>query len=207
MDLEGAKMAIEDFGGVMFGKPIELVSADALNKPDIAASIARKWWEIEGVDMIVGLPTSATALAVMQVSKQTEKVMIVSDAASSDITGKSCSPYTAHWTYDTYGNAHTVGNAIVKNGGDTWFFITVDYAFGQAVERDTSDVVRAAGGKVLGSVKHPLNAADFSSLLLQAQASKAKIIGLANGGAILSMQSSRPASLRSSPAVKTLRRS
>jgi branched-chain amino acid transport system substrate-binding protein len=182
MDLEGAKMAIEDFGGVMFGKPIELVSADALNKPDIAASIARKWWEIEGVDMIVGLPTSATALAVMQVSKQTEKVMIVSDAASSDITGKSCSPYTAHWTYDTYGNAHTVGNAIVKNGGDTWFFITVDYAFGQAVERDTSDVVRAAGGKVLGSVKHPLNTTDFSSLLLQAQASKAKIIGLANGG-------------------------
>ena len=182
MDLEAAKMAIEDFGGVMFGKPIQLVSADALNKPDIAASIARKWWETEGVDMIVGLPTSATALAVMQVSKQTEKVMIVSDAASSDITGKSCSPYTAHWTYDTYGNAHTVGNAIVKNGGDTWFFITVDYAFGQAVERDTSDVVKAAGGKVLGSVKHPLNTTDFSSLLLQAQASKAKIIGLANGG-------------------------
>ena len=110
------------------------------------------------------------------------KIMIVTDAASSDITGKSCSPYTAHWTYDTYGNAHTVGNAIVKNGGDTWFFITVDYAFGHAVERDTSDVVKAAGGKVLGSVKHPLNAADFSSLLLQAQASKAKIIGLANGG-------------------------
>jgi branched-chain amino acid transport system substrate-binding protein len=182
MDLEAAKMAIEDFGGVMFGKPIELVSADALNKPDIAASIARKWWETEAVDMMVGLPTSATALAVMQVSKQLEKVMIVTGAASSDITGKSCSPYTAHWTYDTYGNAHTVGNAIVKNGGDTWFFITVDYAFGQAVERDTSDVVRAVGGKVLGDVKHPLNAADFSSLLLQAQASKAKIIGLANGG-------------------------
>ena len=122
MDLEAAKMAIEDFGGVMFGKPIELVSADALNKPDIAASIARKWWETEAVDMMVGLPTSATALAVMQVSKQLEKVMIVTGAASSDITGKSCSPYTAHWTYDTYGNAHTVGNAIVKNGGDTWFF-------------------------------------------------------------------------------------
>jgi branched-chain amino acid transport system substrate-binding protein len=181
-DLEAAKMAIEDFGGVMFGKPIELVSADPQSKPDIAASIARKWWETEGVDMIVGLPTSATALAVMEVSKQTERIMIVTGAASSDITGKSCSPYTAHWTYDTYGNAHAVGNAIVKHGGDTWFFITVDYAFGHSVERDTSDVVKAAGGKVLGSVKHPLNTADFSSLLLQAQASKAKIIGLANGG-------------------------
>ena len=181
-DLEAAKMAIEDFGGVMFGKPIELVSADPLNKPDVAASIARKWWETEGVDMIVGLPTSSTALAVMQVSKQNERIMIVTGAASSDIIGKSCSPYTAHWTYDTYGNAHTVGNAIVKHGGDTWFFIAADYAFGHSVERDTSDVVKAAGGKVLGSVKHPLNTTDFSSLLLQAQASKAKIIGLANGG-------------------------
>jgi branched-chain amino acid transport system substrate-binding protein len=181
-DLEAAKMAIEDFGGRMFGKPIELVNADPQNKPDVAASIARKWWETEGVDVIVGLPTSATALAVMQVSKQNEKIMIVTGAASSDITGKSCSPYTAHWTYDTYGNAHAVGNAIVKNGGDTWFFITVDYAFGHSVERDTSEVVKAAGGNVLGAVKHPLNAADFSSLLLQAQASKAKIIGLANGG-------------------------
>ena len=128
-------MAIEDFGGVMFGKPIELVSADALNKPDVAASIARKWWETEGVDMIVGLPTSSTALAVMEVSKQNERIMIVTGAASSDITGKSCSPYTAHRTYDTYGNAHTVGNAKVKHGGDTWFFITADYAFGHSVER------------------------------------------------------------------------
>src|SRR5262249_53012112 len=181
-DLEAAKMAIEDFGGTMFGKPIELVSADALNEPDVASSIARKWWETEGVDMIVGVPTSATALAMIEVSKQIEKIMIVTGAASSDITGKSCSPYTAHWAYDTYANSHAVGNAIVKNGGDTWFFITVDYAFGHSVERDTSDVVKAAGGKVLGSVKHPLNAADFSSFLLQAQASKAKIIGLANGG-------------------------
>ena len=136
-DLEAAKMAIEDFGGVMFGKQIELVSADPLNKPDVAASIARKWWETEGVDMIVGVPTSATALAMIEVSKQTEKIMIVTGAASSDITGKSCSPYAAHWTYDTYANSHT------------WFFVTVDYAFGHAVERDTSDVVKAAGGKVL----------------------------------------------------------
>ena len=181
-NVEATKMAIEDFGGQMFGKPIDMVAADVLNKPDVASTIARKWWETEGVDMIIDLPTSATALAVMELSKQYEKIMIVTDAASSDITGKSCSPYTAHWTYDTYSNAHTVGSAIVKNGGDTWFFLTADYVFGHSVERDTGDVVKAAGGKVLGSVKHPLNTADFSSFLLQAQASKAKIIGLANGG-------------------------
>jgi branched-chain amino acid transport system substrate-binding protein len=181
-NVEATRMAIEDFGGSMFGKPIELVFADVLNKPDIAASIARKWYENEGVDMIIDLPTSATALAVMELSKQFEKIMIVTDAASSDITGKSCSPFTAHWTYDTYSNAHTVGSAIVKNGGDTWFFITADYVFGHSIERDTGDVVKAAGGKVLGSVNHPLNTADFSSFLLQAQASKAKIVGLANGG-------------------------
>jgi len=116
-------------------------------------------------------------------SKQFEKIMIVTDAASSDITGKSCSPYTVHWTYDTYANAHTVGSAIVKTGGDSWFFITADYLFGHSIERDTGDVVRASGGKVLGSARHPLNTPDFSSFLLQAQASKAKIIGLANGGA------------------------
>jgi len=181
-NVEATKMAIEDFGGQMFGKPIEMVSADVLNKPDVASSMARKWWESEGVDMIIDLPTSATALAVMELSKQYEKIMIVTDAASSDITGKSCSPYTAHWTYDTYSNAHTVGSAIVKSGGDTWFFLTADYVFGHSIERDTGEVVKAAGGKVLGSVKHPLNTPDFSSFLLQAQASKAKIIGLANGG-------------------------
>ena len=181
-NVEATRMAIEDFGGQMFGKPIDMVSADVLNKPDVASTIARKWWETEGVDMIIDLPTSATALAVMELSKQYEKIMIVTDAASSDITGKSCSPYTAHWTYDTYSNAHTVGSAIVKNGGDSWFFLTADYVFGHSIERDTGDVVKAAGGKVLGSVKHPLNTADFSSFLLQAQASKAKIIGLANGG-------------------------
>src|SRR6476660_754223 len=181
-NVEATKMAIEDFGGQMFGKPIDMIAADVLNKPDVASSLARKWWETESVDMIIDMPTSATALAVMELSKQYEKVMIVTDAASSDITGKSCSPYTAHWTYDTYSNAHTVGSAIVKNGGDSWFFITADYVFGHSVERDTSDVVKASGGKVLGSVKHPLNTPDFSSFLLQAQASKAKIIGLANGG-------------------------
>src|SRR5258708_27574187 len=133
--------------------------------------------------MIIDMPTSATALAGMEMSKQFEKIMIVTDAASSDITGKSCSPYTVHWTYDTYANAHTVGSAIVKNGGTTWFFITADYLFGHSIERDTGDVVRSAGGTVVGSARHPLNTADFSSFLLQAQASKAKIVGLANGGA------------------------
>jgi len=181
-NVEATKMAIEEFGGSMFGAPIELLAADPQNKPDTAASIVRKWYENDGVDMIVDMPTSATALAGMELSKQFEKIMIVTDAASSDITGKSCSPFTAHWTYDTYANAHTVGGAIVKNGGDTWFFITADYVFGHSIERDTGEVVKAAGGKVLGSVKHPLNTPDFSSYLLQAQSSKAKIIGLANGG-------------------------
>jgi branched-chain amino acid transport system substrate-binding protein len=181
-NIEAAKMAIEDFGGQMFGKPIELVSSDVQMKADVAASIARKWWESENVDAIIDMPTSATALAVMELSKQFEKPLLITDAASSDITGKSCSPYTAHWTYDTYSNAHTVGGAIVKQGGDSWFFITVDYAFGHSVEKDTSDVVKAAGGKVVGAVRHPLNSPDFSSYLLQAQQSKAKIIGMANGG-------------------------
>ncbi|MBI5131380.1 MAG: ABC transporter substrate-binding protein [Rhodopseudomonas palustris] len=181
-NVEAAKMAIEEMGGTMFGQPIEFISADVQNKPDIAASLARKWYENEGVDMIVDLPTSATALAAMEMSKRFEKIMIVTDAASSDITGKSCSPYTAHWTYDTYSNAHTVGSAIVKNGGDTWFFITADYLFGHSIERDTGEVVKAAGGKIVGSARHPLNNADFSSFLLQAQSSKAKIIGMANGG-------------------------
>ncbi|NPU10194.1 ABC transporter substrate-binding protein [Bradyrhizobium sp. 83012] len=181
-NLEATKLAVEEFGGTMFGKPIEVISADPQNKADIAASISRKWYENEAVDMIIDMPTSATALAGMEMSKQFEKIMIVTDAASSDITGKSCSPYTLHWTYDTYGNAHTVGQAIVKNGGDSWFFITADYLFGHSIERDTGDVVRASGGKVVGSARHPLNNQDFSSFLLQAQASKAKIIGMANGG-------------------------
>ena len=181
-NVEATKMAIEEFGGSMFGAPIELLTADPQNKPDTAASIVRKWYENDGVDMIIDMPTSATALAGMELSKQFEKIMIVTDAASSDITGKSCSPFTAHRTYDTYANAHTVGGAIVKNGGDSWFFITADYVFGHSIERDTGEVVKAAGGKALGTVKHPLNTPDFSSYLLQAQSSKAKIIGLANGG-------------------------
>ena len=180
-NVEATKMAIEDFGGQMFGKPIEIVSADA-TKADVAVTFARKWWESEGVDAIIDMPTSATALAVMEISKQMEKLLIVTDAASSDITGKSCSPYTVHWTYDTYSNAQTVGKAIVKQGGNSWFFVTVDYAFGHAIEKDVSGVVTGAGGKVVGQVRHPLNSPDFSSYLLQAQQSKAKIIGMANGG-------------------------
>ncbi len=180
-NVEATKMAIEDFGGQMFGKPIEIVSADA-TKADVAVTFARKWWESEGVDAIIDMPTSATALAVMEISKQMEKLLIVTDAASSDITGKSCSPYTVHWTYDTYSNAQTVGKAIVKQGGDSWFFVTVDYAFGHAIEKDVSGVVTGAGGRVVGQVRHPLNSPDFSSYLLQAQQSKAKIIGMANGG-------------------------
>lgn len=181
-NVEATKMAIEEFGGTMFGKPIELVTADPQMKADNAATIARRWYEAENVDAIIDLPTSATALAAMEMSKRYEKIMIVTDAASSDITGKSCSPYTAHWTYDTYSNAHTVGSALVKNGGDSWFFVTADYLFGHSIERDVGAVVTAAGGKVLGSARHPLNSSDFSSYLLQAQASKAKVIGLANGG-------------------------
>jgi branched-chain amino acid transport system substrate-binding protein len=144
--------------------------------------MARKWYESDGVDMIIDLPTSGTALAAMEVSKQYQKLMMITSAASSDITGKACSPYTVHWTYDTYANSRTVGSAITKQGGDTWYFLTADYTFGDALERDTSSVIKASGGKVLGSVKHALNTSDFSSYLLQAQQSKAKIIGLANAG-------------------------
>ncbi|MGV2980967.1 ABC transporter substrate-binding protein [Camelimonas sp. ID_303_24] len=180
--IEAIKMAIEDFGGEVLGKKIEFVAADSLNKPDQASAIARQWYDNDGVDVILDLPTSATALATMQIANDRKKVVMVTGAGSSDITGKHCSPYTAHWTWDTYANGKTVGQAIVKEGGDTWFFITADYVFGHSLERDTSEFVKAAGGKVLGSARHPLNNQDFSSFLLQAQNSKAKIVGLANGG-------------------------
>ena len=180
--IEAIKMAIEDFGGEVLGKKVEFVSADSLNKPDQASAIARQWYDNDGVDVIVDLPTSATALATMQIANDRKKIVMVTGAGSSDITGKHCSPYTAHWTWDTYANGKTVGQAIVKEGGDTWFFITADYVFGHSLERDTSEFVKAAGGKVLGSARHPLNNQDFSSFLLQAQSSKAKIVGLANGG-------------------------
>jgi branched-chain amino acid transport system substrate-binding protein len=180
--VEAARMAVADFGGNVSGKKIEIISADHQNKPDVGGAIARQWYDNDGVDVIVDVPTSSVALAVQDVARERKKAFLISGAASSDLTGKSCSPTSVHWTYDTVALGNGTGGAVVKAGGDTWFFITADYAFGHALERDTTAVVQANGGKVLGSVKMPLNTADFSSYLLQAQASKAKIVGLANAG-------------------------
>jgi len=180
--LEAARMAIEDFGGSVLGEKIEIVSADHQNKPDLATSIARRWYEVEGVDMITELTTSSVALAIQELSKEKKKIDIVVGAATSRITGDACTPYGFHWAYDTHALAVGTGGALVEAGGDTWFFMTADYAFGYALEKDTGDLVKAKGGKVLGSVRIPLNSSDFSSFLLQAQSSKAKIIGLANAG-------------------------
>jgi branched-chain amino acid transport system substrate-binding protein len=177
-----AKMAVEDFNPAAHGMNVEIVSADHQNKPDVGSNIARQWFDVDHVDAIVDVPTSSVALAVSDVTREKNKVFLISGAASSDLTGPKCSPNSVHWTYDTWMLAHGTGGALVKTGGDTWFFLTADYAFGHALERDTTAVVQAAGGKVLGAVDHPLNTQDFSSFLLQAQASKAKIIGLANAG-------------------------
>src|SRR3982750_440677 len=177
-----AKMAIEDFKAKDKGLNVEVIFADHQNKPDVGSQIATKWIDAEGVDVIVDVPNSGVALAVNQVVRDKGKVFINSGAASSDLTGAKCSPNTVHWTYDTWMLANGTGSAIVKRGGDSWFFLTADYAFGHALERDTEQVVLKNGGKVLGKVRHPLNAQDFSSFLLQAQSSKAKIIGLANAG-------------------------
>jgi len=177
-----AKLAIEDFGAEKKGMKVEVVSADHQNKPDIGSSIARKWFDTDKVDAVFDVPTSSVALAVNQIAREKGKAHINSGAATSDLTGKDCSPNTIHFTYDTWMLANGTGSAIVKTGGDTWFFLTSDYAFGHALERDTEAVVLKSGGKVLGKVRHPLNSQDFSSFLLQAQASKAKIIGLANAG-------------------------
>ena len=177
-----AQMAIDDFGGKVLGKPIQLISADHQNKADLAASKAREWFDRDGVDMITDLLNSAVALAVSGVGKDKNKVIMAVGPASSALTNASCTATTVHYAYDTYALANIAGKEIVKGGGDTWFFLTADYAFGAALEKDTSDVIKANGGKVLGSVKHPLSTTDFSSFLLQAQASKAKIIGLANAG-------------------------
>jgi branched-chain amino acid transport system substrate-binding protein len=177
-----AKLAVEDFDPAAHGMKVEIVSADHQNKPDIGANIARKWFDIDGVDMITDVPNSGVALAVNEVTREKNKVFLVANAATSDLTGPKCSPNTIHWTYDTWMLGNATGKAVVKTGGDTWFFLTADYAFGQALERDTTKVVVSNGGKVLGSVRHPLNTSDFSSFLLQAQSSKAKIIGLANAG-------------------------
>jgi branched-chain amino acid transport system substrate-binding protein len=177
-----AQMAAEDSGLTAKGWKIDIISGDHQNKPDIGTAIARQWFDVDKVDVIVDVPNSGVALAVNNIIKEKNGVYINSGAASSDLTNAQCSPNTVHWTYDTYMLAHATGQALVKAGGDTWFFLTADYAFGAALERDTTAVVLANGGKVLGGVKHPLNTSDFSSFLLQAQSSKAKIIGLANAG-------------------------
>ena len=181
-EVEAAQMAIDDFGGKVLGRPIELLSADHQTKPDVGAQIARRWYDVDGVSMITGIGTSSVALAVRKIAQEKGKIDINTGAASADLTGPACSETGAHWVYDTYALAKVTGGAIVKGGGDSWYFLTADYAFGHALERDVTAVVQAAGGKVLGGVKHPLSTQDFSSFLLQAQASKAKIIGLANAG-------------------------
>jgi branched-chain amino acid transport system substrate-binding protein len=177
-----AQMAAEDSGLMAKGWKIEIISGDHQNKPDIGTTLARQWFDVDKVDTIVDVPNSGVALAVNTVIKEKNGVYINSGAATSDLTNAQCSPNTVHWTYDTYMLAHTTGQALVKAGGDTWFFLTADYAFGAALERDTTAVITANGGKIVGGVKHPLNTSDFSSFLLQAQSSKAKIIGLANAG-------------------------
>jgi branched-chain amino acid transport system substrate-binding protein len=177
-----ARMAVEDVGGKVAGTPVEVVFADHQNKPDIGTSLARQWLERDGVDVIVDVPTSSVALAINEFVREKNSVFLVSGAATADLTGKACSPNTVHWTYDTWALANGTGKSVVKAGGDSWFFLTADYAFGHALERDVSNVVKANGGQVLGVVRHPLNTPDFSSFLLQAQGSKAKIIGLANAG-------------------------
>ena len=178
-----ARMAVEDFGAVTKGMKVKIVGADHQNKPDVGSNIARTWIDTDKVDVIVDVPTSSVALAVNEIVRNKNKVFLVTSAATSDLTGEKCTPNTIHWTYDTWALANGTGQAIVKTGGDTWFFLTANYAFGHALERDTAAVVVKNGGKVLGHVRHPFPATDFSSFLLQAQASKAKIIGLANAGA------------------------
>ncbi len=176
------KMAVDDFNPAAHNMKVEIVSADHQNKPDIGSNIARQWFDVDHVDMIIDVPNSGVALAVSDVAREKNKVLLVSGAAISDLTGPKCSPNTVHWTYDTWMLAHSTAGALAKSGGDSWYFLTADYAFGHALERDATAVVLANGAKVLGSVSHPLNNQDFSSFLLQAQASKAKIIGLANAG-------------------------
>jgi len=180
--LFAAQQAVADFGAAAKGMKVEVVAADHQNKPDIGSQIARSWIDVDKVDMIVDVPTSSVALAVNQVVRDKNKVFLNSGAASSDLTGSACSPNTVHWTYDTWALANGTGTAMVKTGGNTWFFLTADYAFGHALERDTAAVVEKSGGKVVGRVRHPFPGTDFSSFLLQAQTSKAKVIGLANAG-------------------------
>lgn len=180
---EAALMAVEDFGGTVQGAPVEVVTADHQNKPDVASNIARQWYDTEQVDSIMELTTSSVALAVQALSKDAGKITITTGAATTELTGAQCSPYGFHWAYDTHALAVGTGGALVENGGDSWYFLTADYAFGYSLEENTGNFVKSKGGEVLGSVRHPLATNDFSSFLLQAQASGAKVIGLANAGA------------------------
>jgi len=177
-----ARMAIEAFGGKVLGVPIELVYADHQNKADLAAAKAREWFDTDKVDVIADVAASATALAALEVARQKNRIIMFSGPGATRLTNENCSPVSIHYSYDTYAMAVGTGKGVLKNGGDTWFFVTADYAFGHTLEKDTTDVIKAEGGKVLGSVRHPLNSIDMSSFLLQAQASKAKVIGLANAG-------------------------
>jgi branched-chain amino acid transport system substrate-binding protein len=177
-----AKLAVADFDPAAHGMKVEIIGGDHQNKPDVGAGLAGSWFDVDKVDMVIDVPNSGVALAVSEVARQKNKVFIASSSGTADLTGPKCNANTVHWTFDTWNLAHGTGGAMVKTGGDTWFFLTADYAFGQALERDTSAVVEASGGKVLGKVRHPLNTNDFSSFLLQAQSSRAKVIGLANAG-------------------------
>jgi branched-chain amino acid transport system substrate-binding protein len=180
--LTAAQMAAEDFGGSVKSKKIEIIGADHQNKPDVGVGIVRNWYENEHVDAIADVPTSSVALAVSTITREKNKVFLVSGGGTSDLTGPQCSPNTIHWTYDTYALSNVAGRAMLERGEDTWFFLTADYAFGQALERDATNIVKKGGGKVLGSVRHPLNTSDFASFLVQAQSSKAKVIAFANAG-------------------------
>src|ERR1700741_4815030 len=180
--LEAAKMAAEDFGGEVLGRKIEVIAADHLNKADLAANIARDMLDNQGVEMIYDVAASATALAAGEIAKARNKIIIYNGPGSIRLTNEACGPYTVHYVFDTFGQANVTGLAAVKQGLDSWYFLTADYAFGQDLEKDTANVVLKSGGKVLGTVRHPLNTSDFSSYLLQAQSSKAKVIGLANAG-------------------------
>ena len=183
--VEATRMAVEDFGGKAAGKSIEIIHADHQNKTDIGAAIARRWFDNEDVDVIVDVPNSAIVLAVQQIAKEKNRVLLVSTAGTAELTGKACSPVRVHWTWDTYAFAASSAKAIVQRGGNSWFFLTANFAFGEAMQRDATRVIETAGGKVVGNVRHPLNTTDFSSFLLQAQSSRAKIVALANGGSDL----------------------
>jgi branched-chain amino acid transport system substrate-binding protein len=180
--VEAARMAVEDFGGEVNGAAIEILFADHQNKPDVGANVVRQWIDVDNVDVIVDVPTSSVALAVTEITREANRVFLVSGAATTELTNAACSPTTIHYSYDTYALAIGTGRAVVEEGGDSWFFITADYAFGHSLEQDTANVVEEMGGEVLGAVRHPLATADFSSYLLQAQGTGAKIIGLANAG-------------------------